>query len=117
MKILADESVDKAIILSLRKEGHSVIYVAEQFPGIADQQVLDLSNNEERLLLTADKDFGELVFRQNLASRGIFLIRLSGMPSWQKCDIVSNALRQHHDRLWNSFTVITSNSIRIRPRL
>ncbi len=117
MKIVADESVDKAIVLRLRAEGHSVIYIAEQKPGITDKKVLDRSNAEKSLLLTADKDFGELVFRQNLVSRGIVLIRLCGLPSWQKCDIVSNALQQHQNQLMNSFTVITANSIRIRHQL
>jgi hypothetical protein len=50
MKIVADESVDKVIVLQLRQEGHSVIYIAEQNPGIADQQVLDLSNDEKGFL-------------------------------------------------------------------
>lgn len=49
MKIVADESVDKAIVLRLRAEGHSVIYIAEQKPGITDQKVLDRSNAEKKL--------------------------------------------------------------------
>ena len=64
MNFLADESVDRPIVDSLRQRGHDVLYVAEMEPGISDDAVLDLANQEGALLLTADKDFGELVFRQ-----------------------------------------------------
>ena len=64
MNVLADESVDGPIVESLRREGHRVQYVAEMEPELSDDAVLELANRDESLLLTADKDFGELVFRQ-----------------------------------------------------
>lgn len=64
MKILADEGVDRPIVELLRQSGHQVWYVAELEPGISDNVVLDLANRERAILLTADRDFGELVFRQ-----------------------------------------------------
>lgn len=59
----------------LRQDGHSVWYVAEMESGIADDVVLAMANREAALLLTADKDFGEMVFRQHLHAYGIVLIR------------------------------------------
>jgi predicted nuclease of predicted toxin-antitoxin system len=68
LNILADESVDGPIVKRLRQEGHTVQYIAEMTPGITDDMVLELANQEAALLLTADKDFGELVFRQRRVS-------------------------------------------------
>ncbi|MDA3937889.1 MAG: DUF5615 family PIN-like protein [Spirochaetia bacterium] len=55
---IADEGIDKQIVDSLRFAGFSVLYIAEDFPGINDKQVLEISNQNKSLLLTADKDFG-----------------------------------------------------------
>ncbi|MBD0367365.1 MAG: DUF5615 family PIN-like protein [Flavisolibacter sp.] len=63
MKLLADESVDKPIIDALRMAGFDVVYILEIAPEIDDGTILNLSNDEQRILLTQDKDFGELVFR------------------------------------------------------
>ena len=68
MKFLADEGVDKQIVDRLRQDGHSVWYVAEMEPGISDDEVLTIANQENAILLTADKDFGELIFRLNFNS-------------------------------------------------
>ena len=64
MKFLADENIDKPIVERLRGDGHSLFYIVEMQPGISDDEVLRLANQQEAVLLTADKDFGELVFRQ-----------------------------------------------------
>lgn len=77
MKILADESVDRAIVERLRQHNYQVWYVAEMEPGISDGVVLNFANREEAILLTADKDFGEIVFRQKRTAKGVILIRLA----------------------------------------
>jgi predicted nuclease of predicted toxin-antitoxin system len=69
MKLLADESVDRLIVERLRQDGHDVSYVAEMEPGIADEIVLQRANENEAILLSADKDFGEITFRQRLIPR------------------------------------------------
>jgi hypothetical protein len=61
MNFVADESVDRLIVERLRREGYQVSYVAELEPGMLDEAVLNLANQETALLLTADKDFGEMV--------------------------------------------------------
>lgn len=75
MNVLADESVDRPIIERLRQDGHRVAYVAELGAGMPDDVVLSLANQETALLLTADKDLGEMVFRQHLHIYGVVLIR------------------------------------------
>jgi predicted nuclease of predicted toxin-antitoxin system len=72
VNLLADESIDRQIVVRLRREGHTALYVAEMEPGISDDAVLTLANQEAGVLLTADKDFGELVFRQGRLTAGTF---------------------------------------------
>lgn len=64
MKFLADESVEKSVVDWLRNQGFDVMYIAEKTPCISDEDVLRLANNEDRVLITNDKDFGfsDLVF-------------------------------------------------------
>ena len=116
MNLLADEGIDRQIVDRLRQEGHSVLYIAEMDPGISDDEVLDTANEEEALLLTADKDFGELVYRQHRLILGVILIRLAGLSPSRKAEIVTMAIRQHIAELPNAFTVITPGAIRIRQR-
>lgn len=74
MKIIADESIDKRIVDRLRSNGHEVVFIA----GIADDAVLLRSRESNSVLLTADKDFEELVFSHRLLHSGIVLILLAG---------------------------------------
>ena len=90
------------------------MYVAEMEPGVLDDAVLDLANREAALLLTADKDFGELVFRQRRFSGGIILVRLAGLSSERKAATVTAAVNQHASELPQSVTVITPGVCRTR---
>lgn len=114
MNLLADESVDGPIVERLRRVGHHVRYVAELEPGISDEVVLSLANQEESVLLTADKDFGELVFRQRRIISGVILIRLAGLAPKDKADIVVSVVSERVEELLHSFTVIAPKVVRIR---
>ena len=95
MNCLADESVDRQIVERLRQDGHQVWYVAEMEPGISDENVLDLANRRRYLLITADKDFGELVFLQRRLMSGVILIRLTGLSPMNKAEMIASALNKH----------------------
>ncbi|MEH2208390.1 MAG: DUF5615 family PIN-like protein [Nostoc sp.] len=114
MKFLGDENLDWQIVERLRLDGHEVLYVVEMQPGSPDDEVLNLANNESAILLTSDKDFGELVFRLRRIAAGVVLIRLFGLSSNDKAEIIANAINEHTDELLGTFTVISSKSIRIR---
>ena len=83
-------------------------------PGISDDAVLDLADRGAALLLTADRDFGELVYRQRRTTSGIVLVRLAGLSPSRKADLVSTALHQHWAELLHSFTVISPGTVRVR---
>ena len=114
MKFIADENIDLPIINRLREENLNVLSVYESHRGIADDDVLNVANSENAVLLTIDKDFGELVFRKKMISSGVVLIRLAGLPNKDKAEIVTSVIKAHHNELYKAFTVITSESIRIR---
>lgn len=114
MNFLADESLDRPIVERLRQEGYAVQYVAEMAAGISDQRVLELANQQSALLLTADKDFGELVFRQRRVTTGVVLVRLAGLPSTRKAAVVASNLTKHRQELVGNFTVISPGAVRIR---
>lgn len=114
MTFLADESVDWQIIDRLRKCGYTVLSVAEMEPGITDAAVFELANARKACLITADKDFGEIVFRQRRVSEGVILVRLAGLPQERKAEVVALAIENHLAEIANSYTVITPNRIRIR---
>jgi len=114
MKLLADEGIDKPIVDKLRNKGFDVIYILETNRGADDDFILAMANTDRRLLLTQDKDFGELVFRLKNAHYGVVLIRLEGYKPALKAEIVLNMLVKHKNELIKSFTVIQPNAIRIR---
>jgi predicted nuclease of predicted toxin-antitoxin system len=87
VNFVADENIDRQIVERLREDGHTVIYVAEMDPGIPDEDVIRLADMRSSTLITADKDFGELVFRQALVTHGVVLIRLAGLSQSRKAEL------------------------------
>jgi predicted nuclease of predicted toxin-antitoxin system len=75
---------------------------------------LQRANEHGALLVTEDKDFGELVYRQQLVHLGIVLIRLMGLASSTKADLVFKVFEKHGQEMSNAFTVIAPGALRIR---
>jgi predicted nuclease of predicted toxin-antitoxin system len=117
MNFLADESVDRQVVERLKQDGHEVLYVAEMEPSISDEEVLNRANEKGALLITIDKDFGEMVFHQNLLTvGGVVLLRLSGLSAERKAEIVSKIVESRGPELSRAFSVISPGRTRIRPR-
>jgi predicted nuclease of predicted toxin-antitoxin system len=114
VNFIPDESVDQQIVERLREKGHAVWYIVETGPGASDGNVLELAKHKGAILLTADKDFGEMVFRQRQVTEGVIFIRLAGQSQKRKAEIVSSAVKRHGEELFRAFSVITPGGIRIR---
>jgi len=114
VKLVADERVDRGLVLALRSIGHEIAYIAESAPGVSDQTVLSECDRIGAVLLTADKDFGELVYRRKQAHHGVILIRLGGESSTVKESLVTGFLQRHGSELGSGFAVIGSKATRIR---
>jgi predicted nuclease of predicted toxin-antitoxin system len=109
-----DENVDRVIVNRLRELGEEVVYVADVDPSISDEEVLERAREDDAILLTADKDFGELVFRRRLVSAGVILLRLAGLEPDEKAAVVEHLLNAHGTDLHGNFTVVAENGVRIR---
>jgi predicted nuclease of predicted toxin-antitoxin system len=116
MNIVADEGVEGSIVEQLRKEGHRVVWIAESDRQAEDESILVQANETGALVLTADKDFGELVFRQKKASAGVALLRLAGLSSGSKAETVARAFRLHGVSMQGAFSVISPGQLRVRQR-
>ena len=114
MILVTDESVDHPVIKGLQGDGHEVLDVAARSPSIPDETVLDWANDRGAVLVTADKDFGELVFRRKLVHAGVILLRLAGLPNDRKADVVVELLRHRADELPGRFTIVSPGQARIR---
>ena len=113
-RLLADENIAASLVRALREDGFDVSYVAELADGITDDEVLELAKAEARLLLTEDKDFGELVFRMKRSPPGVLLLRLPLSQRAQARGRVQAVLHLHGDRLSDHFTVVEPERVRFR---
>jgi predicted nuclease of predicted toxin-antitoxin system len=115
MRILANENFPLDAVVLLRSDGHDVWWVRSEAPGITDREVLRRATSEDRLIVTFDKDFGELAFHSLLpVNSGIVLFRLRAASSTQLANIVSNTLRSRSDWFGN-FAVVDNFRVRLRP--
>ena len=114
MRFLADESVDQPIVNSPRDKDYHVDYITEISPGISDEEVLVLAKEKDAILITGDKDFGNLIFRLGMLSAGIILYRLAGLGNNEKAALVLKVVEDYIEELSESFTVISTDHIRIK---
>lgn len=119
MRILANENIPQEAVEALRQKGHDVAWIRTLNPGISDRHILELAQAEDRILVTFDKDFGELAYRFKLpASSGIILFRISGSSPADLVEKIISALENRSD--WaGHFSVIEEARIRmiLLPRL
>ena len=115
MLLLANENFPGSAVNSLRLEGHDVAWIREESPGSSDLQVLERAQNEGRVLITFDKDFGELAFRSGLpASCRVILFRIS-RHSPEHVSRMALAIFQARQDWAGHFSVIEDTRIRMTP--
>jgi predicted nuclease of predicted toxin-antitoxin system len=110
---LADESCDFAVVSALRAAGFDVLAIAELAPRTDDADVIDLAARESRVLITEDKDFGQLVYAELRASSGVILIRFPASRRQSLPTEVLRAVRMLEDRITRAFVVLTPGRVRI----
>lgn len=115
MRWLADECVDAALVRRLRGAGHDALYVAEIASGMTEAQVLQSAYDENRHLLTEDKDYGEFVFRFRMAVPGLVLLRVDPERHLFKWTRLESAVQRFGQRLFGRYLVIEEARFRSRP--
>ena len=120
MKFLFDQSADFRLIPHLRQLGHDVEAISRNYPpGLPDEDVLAIAREERRILVLADRDFGELIFHQGLSHAGVIFFRLPGAKLQTKITQLTTVLDAYANELERGeFLVVTPGQIRVagRPR-
>ncbi len=115
MKFMADECCDGDVVSVLRAEGHDVVYVPETMTGWPDDRILDHAYQTGRILISEDKDFGELVYRLKLPAKGVVLIRINAEDRAFKIPLLRKLIEHYHERLNGLFVTLEIDKFRARP--
>jgi len=115
MRFIADENVSGLVIERLRGRGFDVVSIGETRSAATDRDVLETANAEGCVLITEDRDFGELVIRQRLDVRGMILLELDRLSNAAEADVVVEVASLHGDKLLGNLVVIEPSRIRVRP--
>jgi predicted nuclease of predicted toxin-antitoxin system len=116
MKFLLDQSADARLVAWLTDRGHNAIRIGRDYaPGLADEEVLEIARRERRILITDDRDFGDLVFRHLTPHSGVIYLRLASFSFAFTTARLEYVLTNYADRL-DQFLVVTPASVRVRRR-
>jgi predicted nuclease of predicted toxin-antitoxin system len=116
MRFLADESCDFSVVRALRSADHDVVAIAEVSPREEDDAVMERAARGGRILLTEDKDFGQLVYAKMQKTRGVIFIRFPAGVRRSLPATVVEVVRRRGQRLIGSFTVLQPGRVRTGPR-
>lgn len=115
MRLLANENIPRVIVEGLRVAGHDVAWIRDDAPGASDAAIIRRAKAETRLILTFDKDFGELAFVGGLSTQsGVVLLRLRALDPETLTRRVVEAIDARDD--WpGHFSVVESDRVRMTP--
>lgn len=112
--IIFDENVDQFFIKQLKKKNYDFISIRELHPGISDNEVIEITKSYKGLLITEDKDFGELVFSHNISDCSVILLRYNKQDYEKISNNIIDVLEKYYQKPNHYFIAITKNKIRIR---
>lgn len=115
MKFLADANIESAIIQWLRSCGYDVLWAAELSPSTPDTELVSLANCQDRVLLTHDRDFGELVFLRGSLSHGAILLRFDVALQSDRLRLLQQHWSTIEANAHGNFVVVSERKVRLRP--
>lgn len=113
MRFLVDECTGPAVAQWLRRQNHDVISVFDEIRGADDREVIQKAFEQNCILITNDKDFGELVFREKKPHKGVILLRLEDERATNKISVLKHLLEKYEKSIPGCFIVVTETSVRI----
>jgi predicted nuclease of predicted toxin-antitoxin system len=116
VKFLADESCAGPVIFALRQAGHDVLAIAEVEKRAVDERVIERALSERRVLITEDRDFGELVYARGRQSAGVIFVKFHSRARRAKPAAVLEAVVKLGARLQDAFVVVEPGRVRIGRR-
>ncbi len=112
MRLLVDESSGRRLAALLAQEGHDVVYCGDALPRMEDAKILAYAEKERRILVTDDKDFGELVWRLGKPAFGVVLLRFSTANERTKKEVLQEVFVRY--AIEGHFTMVNEYSVRQR---
>jgi predicted nuclease of predicted toxin-antitoxin system len=114
MRLVIDESVRGRALAGLEEDGHDLLRIRLIAPRLPDPEILTFARRNGAVVVTADRDFGELIFRLQHPEAGVVFLRLGTLPVAVKSAMLRAVVREHGLRLMNAFTVVGRTRTRIR---
>lgn len=114
LKFLVDVCVGRFVEEWLMVNGFNVKSVREIDPRMKDMDILEIAVQENRMVVTMDKDFGELVHNSGMVHSGVLLLRIEDANGEEKVRTIAKILRDYHTMLPNKFCVFQNGKLRIR---
>lgn len=116
LKFLIDVGVGKKVEKFLYKQGYNVKTVREMNPKMTDSEIMNIAAKENRMIITMDKDFGELVYNSGLTHNGVLLLRTENCSGEEKVKILSEILANYSEKIEDNFCVFQKDKLRIRKK-
>lgn len=114
MKFLVDVGVGKSIEGWLESNKYDTKSVRDINSKASDKEILNLAKSEKRMVITMDKDFGELVYHSKLSHSGVLLLRLEDANANEKIQVIETILQEYSEKLEGHFCVFQDGKLRIR---
>ena len=115
MRFLVDENTGHVVARWLMSQGHDVFSVFKEARGLDDDSILSRAFEEDRIVITSDKDFGAMVFHEGKPHKGIILLRLKDESPDNQIRALKPLIETHHQELADHFTVVTKRTVRMIP--
>ena len=114
-RLLADENVSRFVVERLRETGFDIASIASVKPSASDAEVLQLALREQRIVVTEDRDFGEMVVRKGFGVLGVILLELDRLSNDAEAELAARVISANANRLRGNPIVIEPGRVRIRP--
>ena len=112
MRFIVDECTGPLVADWLRRQKYEVFSIFDESKGIPDDAIIKKAHEENWIIITNDKDFGEKIYRDNLLHNGIILLRLEDERALNKIDVLKRLFKLYSDKINNSFVVVNEKQVR-----
>jgi predicted nuclease of predicted toxin-antitoxin system len=113
-KFVIDVGVGRILETWLAEQSFSVVSIRSVNPEMTDTDIIGLANREDAIIISMDKDFGELIFKNKIQHKGVLLLRLEDAVAEEKLAVMQNIFPEYLLEIKNKFAVYQNGKLRIR---